>query len=71
MSEPHGKRTRKSPGLHVVQIRYQGSERAEPESDPTDAYAASGAYERLGEAASSSRSFRKGSETRSRRSISV
>src|ERR671912_2343667 len=38
------------PGLHVVQIRYQGSERAEPESDPTDAYVASGAYERLGEA---------------------
>src|SRR5918994_6991172 len=40
----------RAPGLHVVQIRYQGSERAEPESDPTDAYAASGAYERLGEA---------------------
>ncbi len=38
------------PGLHVVQIRYHGSERARPESDPVDAYAASGAYETLGEA---------------------
>jgi arginase len=38
------------PGLHVVQIRYQGSERALPGSDPVDAYAASGAYQRLGEA---------------------
>ena len=48
----HMAREPESPrGLHVVQIRYQGSERAEPESDPTDAYAASGAYERLGEAA--------------------
>src|SRR5919106_266086 len=37
------------PGLQVVQIRYQGSERAAPGSDPVDAYAASGAYERLGE----------------------
>src|SRR5829696_7096330 len=37
-------------GLHVVRIRYQGSERALPGSDPVDAYAASGAYERLGEA---------------------
>src|SRR5919107_4311898 len=36
--------------LHVVQIRYQGSERALPGSDPVDAYAASGAYQRLGEA---------------------
>ncbi len=36
------------PGLHVVQIRYQGSDRARPESDPVDAYAASGAYETLG-----------------------
>jgi arginase len=39
------------PGLHVVQIRYQGSDRALPGSDPVDAYAASGAYQRLGEAA--------------------
>src|SRR5919106_293240 len=38
------------PGLQVVQIRYQGSERALPGSDPVDAYAASGAYQRLGEA---------------------
>lgn len=38
------------PGLHVVQIRYQGAERARPESDPVDAYAASGAYETMGEA---------------------
>src|SRR5215204_4223548 len=37
------------PGLHVVQIRYQGSDRALPGSDPIDAYAASGAYQRLGE----------------------
>ena len=42
--------TGRLPGLHVVQIRYQGSERALPGSDPVDAYAASGAYERLGEA---------------------
>src|SRR4051794_5884415 len=38
------------PGLHVVQIRYQGSDPALPGSDPVDAYAASGAYQRLGEA---------------------
>src|SRR5688500_10337000 len=38
------------PGLHVVQIRYQGADRALPGSDPSDAYAASGAYDRLGEA---------------------
>src|SRR5215217_7910947 len=38
------------PGLHVVQIRYQGSDRALPGSDPVDVYAASGAYQRLGEA---------------------
>src|SRR4051812_39760580 len=36
------------PGLHVVQIRYQGSDRALPGSDPVDAYVASGAYQRLG-----------------------
>src|SRR5919107_2586382 len=30
--------------LQVVQIRYQGGERELPESDPIDAYAASGAY---------------------------
>lgn len=30
--------------LHVVQIRYYGSERADPASDPVEAYAASGAY---------------------------
>src|ERR671913_671286 len=42
--------TKGLPGLHVVQIRYQGSERALPGSDPTDAYVASGAYDRLGEA---------------------
>ena len=35
--------------LHVVQIRYQGDERALPESDPVDAYAMSGAYTLLGE----------------------
>ena len=37
------------PDLHVVQIRYQGDERALPESDPVDAYAACGAYTLLGE----------------------
>src|SRR5215217_1127425 len=40
----------KLPGLHVVQIRYQGSDPALPGSDPVDAYAASGAYQRLGAA---------------------
>jgi arginase len=38
------------PGLHVVQIRYQGHERADPESDPVDRYAATGAYDLMGEA---------------------
>ena len=38
------------PGLHVVQIRYQGSDPALPGSDPVDAYAATGAYAQLGEA---------------------
>ena len=38
------------PGLQVVQVRYYGDERARPESDPVDAYAASGAYALLGEA---------------------
>jgi arginase len=38
------------PGLHVVHVRYQGHERAEPESDPIDLYAATGAYELMGEA---------------------
>lgn len=33
------------PPLHVVQIRYQGGERARPEGDPVDAYAASGGYD--------------------------
>src|SRR5918998_1618301 len=42
--------TDRLPGLHVVQIRYQGGDPALPGSDPVDAYAASGAYERLGEA---------------------
>src|SRR5919107_747560 len=42
--------TERLPGLHVVQIRYQGSDPAVPGSDPVDAYAASGAYQRLGEA---------------------
>jgi arginase len=37
------------PNLHVVQIRYQGHQRAQPESDPIDRYAASGAYTLLGE----------------------
>lgn len=32
-------------GLHVVAIRYGGSRRVEPEEDPVDAYARSGAYE--------------------------
>src|SRR5215207_1506152 len=40
----------KLPGLHVVQIRYQGSDPALPGSDPIDAYVASGAYQKLGEA---------------------
>ncbi len=42
--------THARPGLHVVQIRYQGAERSRPESDPVDAYAVSGAYGLLGEA---------------------
>src|SRR5919107_853329 len=42
--------TERLPGLHVVQIRYQGSDPALPGSDPVDAYAASGVYQRLGEA---------------------
>src|SRR5688500_19748033 len=42
--------TERLPGLHIVQVRYQGSERASAESDPSDAYVASGAYDRLGEA---------------------
>jgi arginase len=33
------------PELYVVQIRYHGGERASPESEPIDAYAASGAYD--------------------------
>jgi arginase len=37
------------PGLHVVQIRYFGDERAQSESDPVPAYVASGAYEVFGE----------------------
>src|SRR5215212_9104950 len=37
------------PGLQVVQIRYQGSDRAAAGSDPVDAYAASGAYAGLGD----------------------
>jgi arginase len=36
------------PGLHVVQIRYHGSEPVKVESDPVPAYAASGAYDQLG-----------------------
>jgi len=42
--------TKPRPGLHIVQVRYQGDERSRPESDPVDAYAASGAYELLGDA---------------------
>ena len=42
--------TKTVPSLHVVQIRYQGSERALPGSDPIDAYAASAAYTLLGDA---------------------
>jgi arginase len=42
--------TTATPGLHVVQIRYQGHEPASPASDPVPAYAASGAYDLLGEA---------------------
>jgi arginase len=38
------------PGLHVVQIRSQDHERAGPETDPLDAYVASGVYDLLGEA---------------------
>src|SRR5581483_6857076 len=37
-------------GLHVVPIRYQGHERAQPASDPVDAYAASGAFDLFGPA---------------------
>jgi arginase len=37
-------------GLHVVQNRYQGSDRSLPGSDPVDAYVASAVYQRLGEA---------------------
>ena len=37
-------------GLHVVQLRSQDHERAGPETDPLDAYAASGVYDLLGEA---------------------
>ncbi len=33
------------PELHIVQIRYHGGERASPESEPIDAYAASGVYD--------------------------
>lgn len=36
------------PGLHVVQIRYHGSDPVSVESDPVPAYAASGAYGLLG-----------------------
>ncbi len=36
------------PGLHVVQIRYHGSEPVRTESDPVLAYAATGAYDLLG-----------------------
>jgi arginase len=39
-----------TPGLHVVQIRYQGHERADAASDPIDHYAATGAYDLLGQA---------------------
>src|SRR5690242_11421174 len=35
-------------GLHVVPIRYHGHERAQPASDPVDAYAASGAFDLFG-----------------------
>jgi arginase len=42
-------RTDDLPDLHVVHIRYRGDERALPESDPVDAYAACGAYTLLGE----------------------
>ncbi len=38
------------PGLHVVQIRYQGDQPARPEADPVAAYAGSGAYDLMGEA---------------------
>lgn len=38
------------PGLHVVQIRYHGSEPVRAESDPVPAYAATGAYDLLGAA---------------------
>ena len=40
--------TERLPGLHIVQIRYQGDAPARPESDPVDAYAQSGAYDLLG-----------------------
>lgn len=37
------------PGLHVVPLRYVGHERSRPAGDPVNTYAASGAYEELGE----------------------
>lgn len=37
------------PGLHVVPIRYNGHEPASAPGDPVDTYAASGAYDLLGE----------------------
>ena len=36
------------PGVHVVQIRYHGSDPVSSQSDPVPAYAASGAYNVLG-----------------------
>src|SRR4051812_49047418 len=39
-----------TPGLHVVHVRYQGHERAVPESDPINHYAATGAYDLMGDA---------------------
>jgi arginase len=37
--------TTSPPALRIVQVRYDGGERAQPESDPIDAYAASGAFD--------------------------
>ena len=50
-------------GLHVVQIRYHGHEPAQPESDPIDAYAASGAFAPFGAATVAEPAFPEGRRT--------
>jgi arginase len=46
-----------SPGVHVVEVRYNGHEPAPPESDPVDAYAASGAFQQMGDVSIATPSF--------------